>query len=245
MTTAKNWNDVMSRADIPIVVICHNLVGDLRELVAWLERTGHQNLVLLDNASTYPPILEYLHSSQHQVIRLQDNLGHESPWSSGLVDKFGRGTPFVVTDPDVLPDESCPIDAVEHFQQLLLRYAEFDQAGFGLRIDDIPAGYPHRETVIRWEQPFWANEIEPGVFTAHIDTTFAAYRPGTPYKVTEALRTGSPYLSRHLPWYRNPHRPDPETAYYFEHRRDDIGYWNRIELPLAAVAAESEGRDVG
>lgn len=225
----------MPRSRIPVVVICHNVLSDLRRLVDWLERAGHENVILLDNASTYPPLLDYLDGTQHEIVRLDRNLGHEAPWLCGLVERLGSVTPFVVTDPDVLPDYSCPHDAVEHFQRLLLTFAEFDQAGFGLRIDNLPEAYPHRETVIRWEQPFWAKEVVPAVFAAHIDTTFAAYRPGTPYKVTEALRTGSPYLARHLPWYRDPRNPDLETEFLFAHRRADVGYWNRATLHDAAA----------
>ncbi|MFJ8073873.1 hypothetical protein ACIQ7Q_08050 [Streptomyces sp. NPDC096176] len=226
----------VSRADIPVIIICHNLLSDLRRLVTWLEKSGHEEIHLLDNASTYPPLLEYLGSTPHNVITLPENLGHEAPWLSGLAQRLGHEQPFVVTDPDVLPDTSCPDDAVEYFQELLLRHPDFDKTGFGLHIDDIPDRYPHKEAVITWERPFWEKEVEKGVFAAHVDTTFSVHRPGTPYKVTEALRTDAPYLARHMPWYRDPHEPDQETEYFFAQRRGDIGFWNRSTLPLAAAA---------
>jgi hypothetical protein len=219
---------------MPVVIICHNLVTDLSRLVQWLEDAGHETLLLLDNASTYPPLLDYLAVSSHWVIRMRENLGHTAPWKTDLAGTLGASGSFVVTDPDVLPDQACPADAVEHFQELLLRHPQFDKAGFGLHIDDIPAEYPHRDAIRQWEAPFWSKEIEPGVFAAHIDTTFAVIRPGTPYKVTEALRTAPPYTARHLPWYRDPRQPDSETEYFFSHRRADIGYWNRIELSADA-----------
>jgi hypothetical protein len=215
------------------VIICNNRITDLLRLVEWLEVTGHEQLLLLDNASTYTPLLDYLACVPHQVIRLCDNLGHKAPWKCGLIDRLGSQRPFVVTDPDILPEQSCPFDAVEYFQELLLAHPTFDKAGFGLRLDDIPDSYPHRDAVRRWEAPFWTTEVAPGVFASHIDTTFAVYRPGTPYRVTDALRTGPPYLARHLSWYQDPRRPDAETAYFFEHRRLDTGYWSRPELPAA------------
>lgn len=228
-------NGVLARASVPTIIICRDALSDLRKLVDWLERAGHQEVILLDNASTYPPLLQYLRDSPHHVVRLDGNMGHEAPWSSGLVAALGK-RPFVVSDPDVLPDESCPYDAVDHFQDLLLRFPNFDQAGFGLHIDDLPEEYPHRDAVVRWESPFWTDEVDPGTFAAHIDTTFAVYRPGTGYKVTEALRTGPPYTARHLPWYRDPRRPDAETEYYFRHRRNDVGYWNHATLPAAVMS---------
>lgn len=226
--------EIETRASVPTIIICRDVLADLRRLVDWLERAGHQELILLDNASTYPPLLTYLRDSPHRVIRLDANTGHEAPWSCGLVSALG-GRPFVVSDPDVLPDESCPHDAVERFQELLQRFPAFDQVGFGLHIDDLPEHYPHRDAVVRWERPFWVDEVEPGAFAAHIDTTFALYRPGTGYKVTEALRTGPPYTARHLPWYRDPRHPDAETDYYFRHRRADVGYWNHPTLPVAVT----------
>lgn len=228
-------SDVVPRARVPIIIICHNAVTDLLRLLEWLERTGHERLLLLDNASTYPPLLDVYAATPHEVIRLPCNCGQKAPWLCGVAARVGRSSPFVVTDPDVLPDPDCPADAVEYFQTLLLRNRGFDKAGFGLRIDDLPQCYPHRRHVRRWEEQFWRREIAPGVYAAAIDTTFAVYRPGTPYKTNEALRTGAPYLARHLPWYRDPRNPDPETRYFLERRRDDVGWWNRSVLAPAVM----------
>jgi hypothetical protein len=227
------WADPLPRRQLPVVIICRDLVSDLRRLVGWLEAAGHERLVLVDNASTYPPLLDYLRGTPHEVVWLPVNAGQRSPWLSGLLDGLGSATPFAVSDPDVLPDDAAPADSLEHLQELLLRHTAFDKAGFGLHIDDLPARYPHRDAVRRWEAPFWEREVEAGVFAAHVDTTLAVYRPGTPYKVTESLRTGPPRLARHLPWYRDPRKPDAETAYYFAHRDPATGFWNRPNLPAA------------
>jgi hypothetical protein len=152
--------------------------------------------------------------------------------------------PFVVTDPDLLPDLEAPADSFEYLQELLLRHSEFDKVGFGLHIDDLPLFYPYRTEVAAWESPFWTTQIAPGVFTAHLDTTLALHRPGTCYKVTEALRTGAPYMARHLPWYRNPFQPDKETAYYLDHRDEAVGYWNRRGLhPAVNSRLYGAGKD--
>jgi hypothetical protein len=224
-----SWTDVIERRSVPIVIISHNQLSGLQQLLGWLVATGHERITLLDNASTFDPLLAFLDTCEHEVIRLRSNLGHTSPWASGLVNQFDG--PFVVTDPDILPDPETPSNATEYFQELLLRHNAFDKAGFGLLLDDLPERYPHREVVRSWEAPYWQTLVEPGVYAAHIDTTFAVHRPGTQYKVTEALRTARPYVARHLPWYGDPSLPDEETAHFFGHRRDDIGYWNRVDLP--------------
>jgi hypothetical protein len=224
------WKCVVPRQQLPIIVICRDLLSDLISLVHWLEKTSHENIILLDNNSSYPPLLEYLSATHHEVIRLDANLGHRSPWLCGLIDRLGPGTPFVVTDPDVIPDPEAPPDSFEYMQQLLLKHDAFDKAGFGLHIDDLPDHYPHRDAVIIWESPFWTKAIEPNVFAAHLDTTLALHRPGTASKVTESLRTGAPHMARHLPWYRDPRHPDEESAHYLKHRDDSVGYWNRTTL---------------
>lgn len=193
----------------------------------WFEQTDHQNLILLDNNSSYPALLAYLEASPHRVVRLEQNLGHTAPWRCGLVSQFGAEMPFVVTDPDLLPDAEAPPDTFEYLQELLLRHRDFDKAGSGLHIDDLPDEYPFRAEVVMWESPFWTKEVEPGVFAAHLDTTLALHRPMCPHKVTEALRTGWPRMARHMPWYRSPNEPSEENDYYLRHRDDAIGLWNR------------------
>lgn len=226
----KVWKSVLPKQKLPIIIICRDLVSDLISLVNWFEKTGHENIIMLDNNSTYPPLLEYLSSSPHEVISQNSNLGHRSPWLSNLVERFDQTTPFVVTDPDVLPDPEAPDDSFEYLQELLLRYNDFDKVGFGLHIDDIPSTYAYYKQVIQWETPFWTKELEPSVYVGHLDTTLALHRPKTPYKVTEAIRTGYPYMAKHLPWYRDPFNPDEETAYYLKNRDNLIGYWNRQSL---------------
>ncbi len=224
------WKSILPRQKLPVLIICRDLVTDLKLLINWFEKTGHENIILLDNNSSYPPLLEYLSASPHEVVKLNSNLGHKSPWISKFVERFDKSTPFVVTDPDLLPDPEAPEDSFEYFQELLLRYKKFDKAGFGLHIDDIPVINPYRDQIIQWEEPFWNKELESLVYAAHLDTTLALHRPQTPYKVTEAIRTGRPYMAKHLPWYRDPHNPNEETAYYLMNRDNQVGYWNRQSL---------------
>jgi hypothetical protein len=141
------------------------------------------------------------------------------------------GAPFVVTDPDVLPDPDCPWDVIAHFQQILDRHRDADKVGFGLRIDDLPSGFPHRDAVVRWETQFWQNEVEPGVFKAEIDTTFALYRPGRDHKKYNALRTGAPYVARHLPWYVASDSVTDEDRHYRAHADPAITSWIGDGLP--------------
>lgn len=217
---------------VPVFVIVRDRLGVLRELVTWLERADVGEIWLVDNNSTYPPLVEYLELSPHSVVRTGRNLGHRAPWLSGTVQRVAHGRHFVVTDPDVVPDVDCPLDAVDYFRELLDRHPDVDKVGFGLRIDDIPDAYPLAEQARAWEARFWTDEIEHGVFRADIDTTFALYRPlDRRHEEDRALRTGSPYVARHHPWYLDPSSLPDDERYYRAHADMSISNWDNDALP--------------
>ena len=99
----------------------------------------------------------------------------------------------------MIPTQQCPLDAVAHLHGLLERFPDYLKAGLGLKIDDLPDHYHLKQEVIRWETTLYGREITSGVFQADIDTTFAIYRPGTPYIVGPAMRSRGRYEARHLP----------------------------------------------
>ena len=167
----------------PIIINVRDRVEPLKLLVEWLESVHQTNIWFCDNASTYPPLLEYLATSKYNVVRNEINLGHRGPWLSGLVTELGEDTPFVVTDPDVIPVESCPADALEYFHSTLVDYPEIDKVGFSLLLEDIPMHYAHRADVLLWESQFWKNVHQSGFYFAEIDTTFALYRAGEHHRI--------------------------------------------------------------
>lgn len=219
--------------DLPVIINCRDRVTPLRRLLDWLERAGHRNIVLLDNQSTYPPLLRFYDQLPgHRLVRVDANLGHTALWRLGLLERLGIDTPFVYTDPDVLPDERCPPDAVRHFCTVLLWYAGPIKVGFGLRIDDLPDRYRHKGAVVAWESRFQdpARRFRPGLLWASIDTTFALYSPRAPYGVP-GVRTDVPYVARHLPWYADSDYPDEEELYYRRHAAPGVTYWAGEDLP--------------
>jgi hypothetical protein len=185
---------------VPIFINCRDRVTPLRRLVAWLERAGCDELYLLDNDSTWEPLLEYYEATPHTVLRLGENYGKNALWQAPGVFALTRGRRFVYSDPDVVPIEECPTDALERFDELLDRWS-LGKAGFGLRFKDIPDHYPHRDEVLIEERAYWQWPLERGAYLATIDTIFALYREeGTP-RPQAGIRTGFPYVARHDSWY--------------------------------------------
>jgi hypothetical protein len=195
-------------------------------LISWLEKKGFQNIYIIDNDSSYPPLLEYYKSTKHKVFRLTENIGHLALWKTDIYNKFKRNY-YIYSDPDILPVDECPDDFIEFFLQKLKQFKDIEKIGFGLKIDDLPDYYEDKKKVIEWESQFWTNKVEENIYDAHIDTTFALYKPMTNYvtDTVRAYRTAGKYVARHLPWYENTAMPTEEDAYYRAHVRRGASHW--------------------
>ena len=235
----------------PVIIIVRDRLSPLLQLLDWLDSVGQRDIWLCDNASTYEPMVKFLANTKTRVVYNGQNLGHRAPWLSGLAADLGLERPFVVTDPDVIPSESCPHDALDYFADTLSVHPELDKVGFSLRIDDLPAHFAHRDSVIAWERQFWTNQFKPGFFFAPIDTTFAVYRAGLRHQNGLSLRAQPPYDAHHTPWYENTLHPSEEHRYYVEHADRLVSNWNSDRIPanvrakLKHLNASTSPRDHG
>lgn len=219
-------------SNIPVFIICFERVNALKQLVAWLESVGIKKIIFLDNSSSYKPLLRFYENTPYQVLRLYRNIGHTAPWSLDIIRILVPDQYYVVTDPDVIPTEYCPKDALLHLAKIHQVFPAYQKVGLGLKIDDLPEHYPLHSEVVIWEKQFWKTELRPGVYEAGVDTTFALYKPFTyRYSLHPSLRTGEPYVARHLPWYVDPNYPTKEEIYYRKRANVNITSWNVDELP--------------
>lgn len=218
---------VKKKSYTPIIIINFNRLECLKKQIQWLKNAGYEDIYILDNASTYPPLIDFYKHTRLIVFRLNKNIGHTAYWRTHIPLLF-KNRRYVITDPDVIGTEDCPKGFIEYFNSLLDKYTQIDKVGFGLKIDDLPEHYPFKEKVINWESRFWADEIELDVYKAPIDTTFALYRANTKGDpaMMEALRTGGKYLCRHLPWYDNPVNSTDEDQYYLTQANSSSSWIN-------------------
>jgi hypothetical protein len=217
---------------IPIFINARDLLEPLRQLVQWLFEAEYTCINILDNDSSYPELLEFYDTVRRdvRVIRLGFNAGHKAIWITKILEHFGIKGPYVWSDPDVVPTEECPSNVVEYFHTVLQAYPRKTKVGFGLRIDDLPDHYRFKQRVIAWEAQFWTKRIANNLYDASIDTTFALYRPGSKYDLL-GIRTGFPYVARHLPWYQISERPPKDQIYYMHHARAGFNSWSDEKLP--------------
>jgi hypothetical protein len=187
--------------------------------------------VLIDNGSTYQPLLDFYSVSDYTIKYLDNKYGQTAPWSAGVIEEFSGGGYYVVTDSDVVPVEECPLHVLDYFRYKLDKYEHIMKIGFGLRTDDLPAHYKHADAVRIWEEQFSVDQIEPGLFAAELDTTFAMYKPVVKnYPGRPSIRTGAPYIARHMPWYTNSNNLSDEDKFYQASVNKSISTWND-ELP--------------
>lgn len=226
---------------IPIIINNFNQLDYLKRLIDALESRGYTNIHIIDNASTYPPLLEYYVRCPYTVYKLKDNLGYLALWKSGLFELFKRDY-FVYTDPDVVPVDECPDDFMEVFYRLMRKYKYAAKVGFSLRISDLPDYFENKAKVVEWESRFWRRQAEPNVYKAPIDTTFALHRPftfSTSREEERMLRVGEPYSLHHLPWYVDPENMSENMKYYIARSRQST-HWTQ-DLQNARKDEGTEG----
>jgi hypothetical protein len=215
---------------IPIIINNFNRLESMTLLISALKERGYNNIHIIDNLSTYPPLLEYYKTCPYPVFRLGRNIGSNSFWLSGIYKHF-YGEYFVFTDSDIVPMEECPEDFMLVFLNVLKKYRLARKVGFSLKIDDLPDSYALKEQVIGWEKQFFEKKCDEMLYLAPIDTTFALYRPRGSRRPAnfsaEMYRTGFPYMARHLPWYVESLNPDEENRYYMEHSRSPTSWTSR------------------
>jgi hypothetical protein len=201
--------------DTPVYIISfNNLDRGFRRLVEWLQSADMKNIKVIDNHSTWEPLLRYYETLNGVELLLQpENLGHEVFWRLGYQNhQVGR---YIVTDPDVVPAEGCPRDLVRKMHEVSNRYSNA-KVGPGIRIDNLPDHYFQKDYMRRCECRYWdeSARVGPDCFDAAIDTTFALYEPGAGKWDGKHFRLDFPYVVEHIPWYDDSSKPNPEREFY-------------------------------
>jgi hypothetical protein len=213
---------------IPLVILNFNQLTYLRNLVNWWRWYAPDNeIYVLDNASTYEPLLEYYEREPGLNVRrcaenaCADNL-------RVFLDEVihPRYQHYVVSDADVCPHPATPMDFLG-----VLRHAVeqegYHHAGLALIIDDLPAWSIDRENTLRNEGQARTKPVkvkydgrEIAGHKAPIDTTFCLfktanggwYAPMKPKDWNNSLRV---FEAFHLPWYLDADHINAEMDHYF------------------------------
>ncbi len=216
----KSLWDFPAWQDVPIFINARDRLGVMKRLIDWLLDAGYRKLILIDNASTYPPLLEYYAALERdprlKILRLDKNLGFKALWLSNALERLKIATPYVYTDPDVLPIERCPKDFARRLMNLLDANHELRKVGLGLVCDDIT--FFDKDNVQRTEADYYeGTRVGENLHFAQVDTTLALYSNVQHYSLRFSLRTTGDLRAYHLPWYFDYDNLPEDERYYLEH----------------------------
>jgi len=213
---------------IPIIINNRNRVTSLKQLITSLEQRGYKNIYIIDNASSYPPLLKFYEEICYPIFFLSKNVGHLALWETGLYKRFVHSY-YVYTDSDIVIAESCPSNFLDIFRKTMDEDKSIAKIGLSLKIDDLPNAFKNKQEVIKFESQYFQNRISTLFYEANVDTTFALYRPGLKHaanKFLKMFRSAYPMEARHMPWYIDSENIQEEEQYYIENATTST-HWTR------------------
>lgn len=225
--------------DIKIVILNRDRLHPLVEQVEVLKRKGYYNITIIDNQSTYEPLLEWYKTSGIDVFynNIVSNsckaflelvrIGH--PKFTEIVSNW-----YVFNDGDIIPEEQVPDNFIQDLINYATKYGK-TKVGMSIRIDDIDLNYPLNKWVHEYESTYWTNGTLDGdvwLYPHPIDTTFAVHSPGTmPDWSSDTFRVGTPYIVKHAPFYYDPENLPEDEKYYLEHMNKNSSNWSsKVEI---------------
>lgn len=216
---------------IPVFIVSFNRLLCLQRLVAWLESAELAEPIIVDNGSTYGPLLDWFDSMRGTIAihRLGDNYGPYRVWEQRLFEP--HTTPdrpfYVVTDPDVVPIAECPKDAIPQLVETW-NALRCPKVGLSLRLETIPDTLPTGREIQAWERTLQSEEVVrangavAGVplrcYRSLLDTTFQVnHRDVVPLSYgSTGIRLAHPYQADHLGWQLDPQHLTDEDKFYWE-----------------------------
>lgn len=201
--------------EVPIIINNRNRFTFLKLMINQLQSFGYKHIYILDNDSSYPPLLEYYKTVNAKVIFLKQNVGYKALWETEVFDQF-KNKYYVYSDPDILLQKDCPRDFVYQLYVLLKKYSGKEKVGVALKIDDLPDYYANKQEAIKNESIYWNKPLEKDVYDAMVDTTLALYKPLAFGNAEEcdAIRVGGKLAAQHLTWYLDSNNLSEEELYY-------------------------------
>lgn len=218
------WVNQLFSNTVPIYINARNLLTPLVPMVEYLLKLPHAMPIIVDNDSTYQPLLDYYKTCPVRVIKTGVN-GGKFGWAKHLLDHKSLGfSKYVVTDPD-LELEAVPTDVLDVCSKLLDENPDVTKVGLSLDLESIADEYPFRDLVNRIESKYWQTR-RGNTFEAPIDTTFAMRRASDPIDLSNTrghLRTDRPYTAIHWPW-----KWTPKLVSQSEEMRNYLGSSNEV-----------------
>lgn len=203
-----------------IVINNFNRLSTTKRLIEQLEELGYSDIYIIDNNSTYPPLLSwYKNDYKYSLISLEENIGPRAIYDP-KVRKLFIGEEWVTySDSDIELNKNAPKGFIEELVSIAEEF-KYNKVGLALDISDLP-NTPEAEHYRNWEAINWRFPLEENrnIYKAAIDTTFCIIKPNLDFQY-EAIRVAGNFTARHYPWYINLNDLNEEDRYYIEEAND-------------------------
>lgn len=220
--------------DIPIVILNKDRLPPLIDLVNSLQKRNYNNIIIIDNESTYEPLLEWYAQTNVEVFR--NNVPETMYDNSSLYTLIKLKHPrfadinkghYIYTDSDVVPVDENPENFIEDMIEVCDEF-NLHKVGLGIKIDDLPDNDSwNTQTAIDIESKFLLNKIPHSKFDlyrAPVDTSFAVYAPNSqPLWGDNSIRMGGNHMARHYPFYYDLNNLPPDELHYIKTLKPNRG----------------------
>jgi hypothetical protein len=227
--------------NIPIVILNRDRLHPVKDLIHSLKSRNYNNIIILDNQTTYEPTLEWYKNCGVEVFHnnIPETLyGNESFWRLAFHLHHPRfveivGQHYVFTDSDVVPVETIPENFLDNMVDLCGEFPDLHKLGLGIKIDDLPPDNKQTPQSLVYEGSYRDHPVPHPryqLYQAPIDTTFAVYTPNSPpIWGDRTLRMDGDYQIRHYPFYYDIDNLPDDEFYYVRHlppNRGPNASWN-------------------
>jgi glycosyltransferase involved in cell wall biosynthesis len=214
---------------IPVIINNRNLLTWPKAMVERIQRyEGVGEIVIVDNESTYPPLLEWYATNPCRIER-HANVGIAAPWLTQVVANL-KAPFYVVTDPDMGLEET-PDDTLLYLKDKM-NILNIDKIGLGLDWQRVEDKSPYYKRLRLYEKDRWEKSpVQNDVYMdVQIDTTFALYN--VDHYFIGGGSTPFPYVARHYPWEFSIEeaRNSEEFMYYMDNATSASSYKTLIKL---------------
>lgn len=211
---------------IPIVINNRNRLTTTKNMVEKLLALNEkEHIIILDNGSEYPPLLEWYdsllacHIMRKRVhVYFLPNLGHLALWEIEMQKLLGEY--FVYTDSDIELNTAFPANWKEIMLNTILETG-INKSALAIKLDDIPDHYLLKNQVMHNENRWWKVEAKRDCYYADTDTTFFMMKNIWDNQFPSVRIAQQNMICRHLPWYLDLSNLDEEERYYLD-RIDNV-----------------------
>jgi glycosyltransferase involved in cell wall biosynthesis len=217
--------------DCKVVINNRNRLTTTKNMVEkLLELNTDEQIIIIDNGSTYPPLLEWYNNinNPNVAVHFEKNEGHLALWATRLDKELGEY--FIYTDSDIILPNEFPKEW-KLIMYNLIKWYPYDKIALALKIDDLPEHYRYKNQVKRNEARWWLEKYDEEMFDylykADTDTTFAMMRNfgDNCYKSLRIARADM--MCRHHGWYLDLYNLDEEEKYYLDHLQNTTTQYSK------------------